>query len=193
MQHSSPRISCGDAASCAGQAATSACSEIGSRASAAWRWRASIATEAAAGGNLTLHPATVARYLDEISRLHELLLEGNGMVAGVNAEAIAIVRSLIREVVVHPADDRGFEVEIIGDLAALTGGNGHISELFAQCSQGGSGGATPPIPPPTLSPNPRRLNDDWRAGVDGSGGPLQPWEHLAIYSKMPDGLNGPTS
>jgi hypothetical protein len=38
---------------------------------------------------------------------------------------------------VHPTDDGAFEVEIIGDLAALT--NAHISERFAQCSRGGSG------------------------------------------------------
>jgi hypothetical protein len=53
------------------------------------------------------------------------------MVAGVNAEAIAIVRSLIREVVVHPTDDGGFEVEIIGDLAALTG----EMRIFPNCSR----------------------------------------------------------
>jgi hypothetical protein len=36
----------------------------------------------------------MARCLDEVSRIHELLVEGNGTVAGVNAEAIAIVRGL---------------------------------------------------------------------------------------------------
>jgi site-specific DNA recombinase len=94
------------------------------------RLAAGAAAEATAGGTLTLHPTTVARYLDEVSRLHELLVEGNGMVAGVNAEAIAIVRSLIREVVVHPTDG-GFEVEIIGDLAALTG----EMRIFPNCSR----------------------------------------------------------
>jgi hypothetical protein len=63
----------------------------------------------------------VARYRDEVGRLHKLLVEDNGNVAGINAEAIAILRGLVREVIVHPADDGGFEVEIIGELAALTG------------------------------------------------------------------------
>jgi hypothetical protein len=71
----------------------------------------------------------MARYLDELSPPRELLVESSGTVARVNAEAIAIVRNLIREVVVHAADDGGFEVEIIGDLAALMG---TLFEIFSQ-------------------------------------------------------------
>src|SRR5882724_4540327 len=73
----------------------------------------------------------MARYLDELSPLRELLVESSGTVAGVNAEAIAIVRNLIRQVVVHATDDGGFEVEIIGDLAALTG----EIRMFRNCSR----------------------------------------------------------
>ena len=73
----------------------------------------------------------MARYLDELSPLRELLVESSGTVAGVNAEAIAIVRNLIRQVVVHATDDGGFEVEIIGDLAALTG----EIRMFPNCSR----------------------------------------------------------
>ena len=44
--------------------------------------------------------------LAEVYRLHQLLVEGNGEVAGINAEAISILRELIREVIVHPGRRR---------------------------------------------------------------------------------------
>jgi len=36
---------------------------------------AEAAAEATAGGTLALHPSTMARYLDAVRRLHELLVE----------------------------------------------------------------------------------------------------------------------
>ena len=80
---------------------------------------AEAATESASG-TLVLHPATAARYLDQVRRLHELLVDGHAKSADGGAEAIAILRGLIRKVIVHPIDDGGFEVEIVGELAALT-------------------------------------------------------------------------
>ena len=61
---------------------------------------AEAAAEATAGGTLALHPSTMARYLDAVRRLHELLVEDDGKVAGINSEAIAILRGLVREVIV---------------------------------------------------------------------------------------------
>jgi site-specific DNA recombinase len=94
---------------------------------------AEAAADAAAGETLALHPATVTRYLDSVRRLHELLVKGNAEVPGAADEAIAVLRALIREVIVHPADDDGFEVEIRGALAALTD-----SSVFPNRSRGAS-------------------------------------------------------
>jgi len=89
--------------------------------------------DSAAGETLALHPATVTRYLDSVRRLHELLVKGNAEVPGAADEAIAVLRGLIREVIVHPADDDGFEVEIKGELAAFTD-----SGVFPNRSRGAS-------------------------------------------------------
>ena len=94
---------------------------------------AEAAADAAAGETLALHPATVTRYFDAVRRLHELLVEGNAEVPGAADEAIAVLRALIREVIVHPVDDDGFEVEITGELAALTD-----SGVFPNRSRGAS-------------------------------------------------------
>jgi hypothetical protein len=115
---------------------------------------AEAAAEAAAGGTLALHPATVARYLGAVGRLHELPVKDNAEVPGVYGEAIAILRELVREVIVHPADDGGFEVEIIGELATLTAETG----AFPNCSRGA------------------------RSLV--AGAPLQPYEHSRIRAPI---------
>jgi hypothetical protein len=60
-----------------------------------------------------LHPNLAALYRRKIERLHDALAD-----PAVRDEALAILRSLIESVVMHPRED-GFTIELVGEIANM--------------------------------------------------------------------------
>jgi len=71
--------------------------------------------EAPAPAQPRLHPNLAQVYRDKVARLHEALKSGSGA-----QEAIEGTRRLIERIILTPVSDaRGFEIELIGEIAAM--------------------------------------------------------------------------
>jgi site-specific DNA recombinase len=76
---------------------------------------------------VTLHPASIEKYCEDVARLADLLAEGRD---GERDELIASVRGLVAAVVVYTTPGaNGFEVEVQGRLAQLTN-----TPMFPACT-----------------------------------------------------------
>jgi site-specific DNA recombinase len=78
--------------------------------------RAQIETTLAAPAPspIRLHPNLAELYRRKVAALHEALRDPN-----TQAEALEIMRSLIEQVIVHPREAGGFEVELVGEIASM--------------------------------------------------------------------------
>ena len=88
---------------------------------------------------VTLHPSAVDDYLRIVKRLAEYL--GAAAEDADYEEVVSEFRTLIESVIIHPKDNKAFEVEVKGSLAALIGGE-PFPEACAAGRIGGSGGRT---------------------------------------------------
>ncbi len=97
---------------------------LGPRSTALYKQRERIAAELQVSPPATeviaLHPAVLARYEEQLSRLQEAL--GKGVRAG-DAESAEAMRDMVETVTVYrdPSKSGGVEVEIAGRLTALLG------------------------------------------------------------------------
>jgi DNA invertase Pin-like site-specific DNA recombinase len=97
---------------------------LGPRSTALNEERKQVATELEAEPQLTevvsLHPAVLARYEQQLAQLQEALAEG---VSAGDSEAAEAMRDLIETVTIYrdPSRPGGVEVEIVGRLNALLG------------------------------------------------------------------------
>ena len=80
-----------------------------------------IASVGEAPNAITLHPATIERYLATVDRL-AANLANHAVDPGTKGTLVADLRTLIHSVTVHAQRDRPLEVEVKGRLAALIGG-----------------------------------------------------------------------
>ena len=80
-----------------------------------------IASVGEAPNAITLHPATIERYLAAVDRL-AANLANHAVDPGTKSTLVADLRTLIHSVTVHAQRDRPLEVEVKGRLAALIGG-----------------------------------------------------------------------
>ena len=70
---------------------------------------------------VSLHPATLDRYIETVNALADTMATHAGAVDD-RGPLVADFRSLVHSVIVHPKGPReGFEVEVKGKLAALVG------------------------------------------------------------------------
>jgi site-specific DNA recombinase len=90
---------------------------------------------------VSLHPAAVADYLATIQRLDAAIRDGDDRAYDTVKDAI---RSLVDKVVVSHAEDGALDIEVVGHLASLIGG-----QAFPQMTLGGVMVAGEGLEPPT--------------------------------------------
>jgi site-specific DNA recombinase len=99
-----------------------------------------------APSTITLHPATLDRYIETVDALAVALADHAGAVDD-RGSLVASFRALVHSVTIRPKSPRkGFEIEVKGKLAALIGG-----EAFPQAVRSGGymvagEGLEPPTP-----------------------------------------------
>jgi hypothetical protein len=81
---------------------------------------------------ITLHPATLERYIETVDRLASVMAD-HAQAADDRGALVPDFRALVHSVTVHPRAAReGFQVEVKGKLAALIGG-----DVFPQAKYSG--------------------------------------------------------
>jgi site-specific DNA recombinase len=71
---------------------------------------------------ISLHPATLDRYIETVNALADAIA-GHASTEDDRGPLVADFRALVHSVIVHPKGPwQGFEVEVKGKLAALVGG-----------------------------------------------------------------------
>jgi site-specific DNA recombinase len=111
---------------------------------------AQLAQAAAAGEIVTLHPASIERYAEDVTMLADLAARHGSLPE--SSELVTTLRRLVKEVIVHAEPNAtGFSIEVKGRLAEITG-----SSAFPSRSQGGgidgSGRVNHAISPSGLEP-----------------------------------------
>jgi site-specific DNA recombinase len=90
---------------------------------------------------ITLHPTAIERYRGQIEQLEDVLARG---AASGDDELIRPFRALVAAVIVRPIEPRGFELEIRGRLAALTGSNAFPNGALGATKMVAEEGLEPP-------------------------------------------------